>query len=323
MGIGSIWSCRFIHGFRAAAVAAVALVVACGGGSAAGPHADAGRLDSSTDGQLSIDAPVGDAPGPDLTPVPRDTAPPCSEGGTCGAGLTCCGGLCVDTKRDPLNCGMCGQACASGQFCTGTACHEAVFANVCDNPSATVVKDPFDIDNTAALAIGGALAGSCVPPTSVSPRDQNDGDVLDPAGRPLGGGSISYLTGGGAFGQHLVAYLEKAALSAIYFTGDGMTAQFHNRRTGEIVVTTPYSALGESHDYFFVQMTVEPMSGTLCVSAAGMFAPGTVAAGFWVPTEMVPKRATYSDSWYVYEWTDSGDKIPNAADTFRLVAHGR
>jgi endo-1,4-beta-xylanase len=40
----------------------------------------------------------------------------------CAAGQSLCGTTCVSTQLDPLNCGVCGQACASGQSCVGGAC---------------------------------------------------------------------------------------------------------------------------------------------------------------------------------------------------------
>jgi stigma-specific protein Stig1 len=313
-------------------------ILGCGGGSKTPASRDAGRGDGGADAAIdaaidaAVDAPVvpdaavdvtPDGPPPDVRELFVDAAVGCSEGGTCAAPLSCCNGVCVDTSKDPRHCGACGQTCSATQFCTGTACSETVFANVCTNPNATVIKDQYDPDNNAAAAIGSALTMSCMPPTMVVARDQGEAGVLTASGRPLAGVGNTYLIGGGSFGQRAVDYLDKTDMTPVYLTFDGVTAQFLNRRTGEVLVTTLASALNDGHDFFYLQMFVEPLGGTLCINTIGMYAPGTVAGGFWLSTEIIPKRAMYTDTWYAFEWIDSGDKIPNAADTFRLIAHGR
>ena len=138
----------------------IVLVTGCGGGDDtpatavdSGAPADSG-VDATTvdtsdtnappDEGLDVTTDDGTDAGTDAFDATdsRDSGPPCPDGG-CGAGLTCCAGSCVDTTKDPLNCGACSKACALTQFCTGTKCSEAVFANVCDNPNATVLKDPY------------------------------------------------------------------------------------------------------------------------------------------------------------------------------------
>jgi hypothetical protein len=312
----------------------VAFAMNLGCGTDAAPPRDGGAdgapvtVDAARD--AAVDAPVTpvvdaapEGPPRDVREVLLDAAVLCTEAGTCAAPWTCCSGICVDTSKDPRNCGACGTACSAVQFCTGTACTEAVFANICGNPNAVVIKDQYPADNDTAAGIGTALMTSCMPPTMVMARDQGEPGVLSGGGRPLAGSGTSYLIGGGTFGQRAVDYLDKTDMTPLYLTGDSMKIELHKRGTGEVVVSAPPSTLNDSHDYFYVQLFVEPLSGTLCVNSIGMFAPGTVAGGFWLSTEIIPKRAMYPDTWYVYEWTDSGDKIPNAADTFRLVAHGR
>ena len=282
-------------------------------------------------GSPSVEASLADAPmtsdasrdaAPDLV-VMRDAAIPCSETVACPQPFTCCGGTCVDITSDPRHCGSCGQICADTQFCTSTACSDTVFASVCDNPHVTVIKDPYDTDNNAAATIGDALMGTCMLAPMVMARDQGAPGVLDPAGRPLAGGGTSYLAGGGSYGQHVIDYLDRAGLTSVYFINNGTMFGFRNRHTTQDLVWAPASTLTESHDFFLAQVVVEPVSGTLCVSVLGLFAPGTSAGAYWVAAEMIPKRAMYTDSWYIFEWTDGGDKIPNATDTFRLVDHGR
>jgi hypothetical protein len=38
------------------------------------------------------------------------------------AGMTCCGGVCVNTQTDPTNCGTCGNACSGGGCIKGACC---------------------------------------------------------------------------------------------------------------------------------------------------------------------------------------------------------
>jgi stigma-specific protein Stig1 len=51
-------------------------------------------------------------------------AQPCDASGGCPGSSTCCGGFCIDTNSDPLNCGGCGSGCAGGAaaLCCGGQC---------------------------------------------------------------------------------------------------------------------------------------------------------------------------------------------------------
>ncbi len=234
----------------------------------------------------------------------------------------CCGGYCVDTAKDPANCGQCGVACMANEFCTGTTCDTAILANVCDNAMATVATDAYQVDNHAGAAMGAALTADCVPPTMVLQTSQNAQGVLDPAsGRPITGAGDTFIAGGGGYGQSGAAYLEKS-ITPLYFWGDGTTAQIRTR-DGKAVVTTADTGLTAQHDFFYVQLSVEPQSGTLCLSGVGMQSPGTAAAGYYTGAELIPNRAKYTSNWYVFEWLDTnGDSIANAGDTFTQLMAG-
>lgn len=53
--------------------------------------------------------------------------------GSCTGGKQCCGGLCIDTTSDPLNCNKCGATCTGSQTqcCSGTCVDPLTTANNC------------------------------------------------------------------------------------------------------------------------------------------------------------------------------------------------
>jgi Stigma-specific protein, Stig1 len=255
-------------------------------------------------------------------PIPCDAQASCS---TDASPVMCCGGYCVDTAKDPANCGQCGNGCTANQFCTGTACDDAIIANLCANPSATVVFDPYDIDNEAGASMGAALHTVCVPATSVVQLPQTAPGVLDPSGseRPITGVGNTFIAGGGPHGQNGNDYMElEANLSPLYLRNDGTNSRILTR-AGTEVLNVPDTTLSEHHDYFYVQLAVEPQSGTLCLSGVGILGGGTQAAGYYTATELIPHRANYTASWYVFEWQDSNnDSIAGALDTYTMKTAG-
>ena len=262
------------------------------------------------------------------SPVVEPGGSACDSTHKCSGALRCCASVCTDTARDPRNCGACGVACTAGQFCTGTKCDSAIFSNLCANPKATVDLGQFAPDNAAGVALGAALTTSCSPAVAVGQASQLSGILEGDAGRPNIGGGDTLVVGGGGFGQLAVQYLDSSGLSPIFLKTDGVTAQYIVRATGApAFAAVMVSDLTAHHDYFFVELVVEPESGTLCFVGAGILAPGTAAAGYYGSTQLIPNRAADMHSWEAVEWTDApgsggtpGDGIPNAGDTFRVVA---
>jgi hypothetical protein len=72
------------------------------------PVPDAGSVTPMPD----AGAPLCDCANPACDLKPCDAANPAA---------VCCGTSCRDLSSDPLNCGMCGGACATGQTCRGVA----------------------------------------------------------------------------------------------------------------------------------------------------------------------------------------------------------
>ena len=291
-----------------------------------GGSSDGGGGDAATADAAIGDAAIGDGAIVDASPDAAvaiacdvDAQSPCGDAGV----LTCCNGTCVNTAADPMNCGACANACTSTQFCTGTKCDDLIVANICDNPNATISLDPYTADNTAGAAIGTGLA-ACTPAVTVTQVNQSDGGIVDPVtGRPITGVGNMFVTGGGGFGQLGDHYLDSQALTRLYVTADGVTEQIVDRTTGMNLVDEVDTDLTLHHDFFYVQLTVEPISGTLCFMGVGMLQYGTAAAGYYVGAVMIPNLPSYTDAWYVYEWTDTNnDGIANDGDTFTMTNSG-
>ena len=100
--------------------------------------------------------------------VATDTPP--TDTSRCAASQTECAGQCVDTRSDGNNCGACGTACATGQFCDNGAC-----AVSCNAPrticGATCTDTATDVMNcgacgTACGAMQSCMAGVCTCPAA-------------------------------------------------------------------------------------------------------------------------------------------------------------
>jgi hypothetical protein len=304
---------------RSGSVAFALLLIHCSGvssnkvQSSGNDPPDGSTSDSDVDGRTGADA-----------GGPGEGGIPCSvdAGARCPGALSCCEGWCTNTAEDPRNCGMCGNACSTTQFCTGLACDDAVLPNICANPSATVIQDQYAIDNQAGAQVAQALAG-CTPPVTYWTTTQ-DGGALDPTThRPLLGPGQTLIAGGGAYGQSSVAYLDSAGDSPAYIVENTTDVWIYDRATDVAVVHDLVANLTASHDYFLLVLAVEPISGTLCFTAAGPQAPGTTAAAYYFTNVVMPALSTFTGSWYALEWTDTNmDGVPDAGDTFTTRGSG-
>jgi hypothetical protein len=280
-----------------------------------------GSADAADDASLpdasSPDATLSDASSPDASPS-DDGSPDAATDGSSPE---------VDASPE-------GASNASA-----VRCESATFAHLCDNPSATVFFDQYDTDNQSALMMANALQEACQV-TIISPMRNDAGAVADPnvldpvSGQAKTGIGNLCLIGGGAFGQRAVAYIDDNSLSDVVvgsgLTDAGVFAVYFTDRTvpsapKNIAVEAPYSASNSTHDFFLLQLTVDPRNGSTCLGAIGLTGQGTLAAGYYAAKRLIENGAyaTTSKSWLLYEWTDEDDGgTPDDNDTYTLVASG-
>ncbi|MDP9000466.1 MAG: hypothetical protein M3O46_10190 [Myxococcota bacterium] len=278
---------------------------------------DGGQQDGSDASEAAADA------GIPAIPCSVDGGDAGDAGSACPGMLTCCNGWCADTSKDPKNCGACGNPCTATQFCTGLACDDAILKNICANPKATWLIDDYGADNAASNDMGTGLAMGCTPPVTILTASEDGGTAQDPiSARPITGAGDTLVAGGGWFGHASVVYMDGQGLTPLILSNDGTNAWILNRKTMMNIVFTNQTLVTAQHDYFLLELSVEPTSGSLCFFGYGMDAGGTGAAGYFFRNNVVPNRATFTDAWYVYEWTTTGAGVPSASDTFTLLAHG-
>jgi len=264
----------------------------------------------------------------------------------CRSDMVCCSERCSDLTVDSRNCGACGKACASGQFCGRTACdsngeggaggaesetcvecHDTTLAGVCSVAKVTVIldtnKNSSDGNRVPGRAIGAALRDACPTKPALAEAEQDSVEALNiTTGRPVSDSSELLVVAGGPFYQNLEGYLEEQKITPLYWTYDNETSAYRRAGTKEAIVSLPISGDHDSHDFFIVQFTRDPASGSLILNVQGFWLSGTVAGAYQVIHGLLPELSKQDKAWYAYEWTDQdGDKAPDLNE-IRLVDSG-
>jgi hypothetical protein len=195
------------------------------------------------------------------------------------------------------------------------------FQNLCAEGSAVVLLDGRQPDDDAGLKLGLALETGC-PGMLWTAVDAGVDAGIDPAsGKPVTSAGTVLVAAGGPFVQELVAYLEVNA-SPVYFASDSNYDYFNRRDAGNIV-TALTTAITSAHDYFVVELVMDPSTGTLSLVSYGFNYPGTAASEWYFANRVLPGSGTSTAGWYVVEWTDTdGNGVPDSADTFTVIAFG-
>lgn len=249
-------------------------------------------------------------------------SPPCT-GNTSPDGGACCSGRAVELARDDAHCGSCTTACSATQFCTGTACAPLALSSVCSTPVANVLYDGLSIDDQVAASLGTTLSSVCSPGLTVNAWPSNDAGVLlnTTTGQPWAHGGALFAIAGGPFGQKLVGYLERSAVSEVKFSSNA-TDNVLMRQSGAVLVQAPFGQTSATHDWFVLELVKQPSRGSPSLVAYGFGPQGTMAAQYYLQTQIIPSLNTFTKAWYVIEWTDGAAVGVGAGDTFTLVASG-
>ncbi len=274
----------------------------------------------------------------------------------CSSGLICCSQRCSNLAIDSRNCGSCGHACGSSQFCGLTACantgaggsgagggagsgaggaagagsgscvecRDTTLANLCSVGKVTVIldtnKNASDGNRVPGRAMGAALRDKCVPKPLLTEAEQDSVEALNlTTGRPVSNSSELLVVAGGPFFQNVEGYLEEQDIAPLYLKVSGDVTEFRRSSTNKVVVSLPVAGDHDSHDIFIIQFMRDSASGSLVLNEQGFWLSGTVAGAYQVINGLLPQLAQQTKAWYAYEWTDkNGDKAPDQNEILLL-----
>lgn len=264
----------------------------------------------------------------------------------CEGGLTCCSLHCAELATDSKNCGSCGNACGTGQFCGAVecgqggaggaasepcvACHDTTLANICSVSKIIVILDTTENpDNSGnrdeGRKVGAALHAQCSPAPVLTEAEQDSVDALNiTTGRPVSGGGELLVVAGGPYYQKLEGYLEEQKIAPLYWKHDAVAGITQFRKTADdaLVVERATAGAHDTQDDFIIQFSRDPVSGSLILNVQGFWLSGTMAATYQITTGFLPQLETRDKGWYAYTWTDAdGDKAPDANE-IELIASG-
>jgi hypothetical protein len=193
----------------------------------------------------------------------------------------------------------------------------------------TFILSGAPVDDALTPVLAAALTSGCPSPPVTTIEPEAASVAINPTtAQPVAGAGDIIVELGGPYTSKVARYVESQGLTRIYdTTPDGNVVGFyaHSADGGADpeVAVEPFSAFTPTHDFFKIEMVVDPVSGTRIFQVYGIFAPGTVAATWFFQNRVLPNLSAYPLRYYVYEWThgDAGAN-PGASDTFTLIASG-
>ncbi|RYZ10334.1 MAG: hypothetical protein EOO73_01815 [Myxococcales bacterium] len=238
----------------------------------------------------------------------------------CSGGLTCCSLHCTERAVDSQNCGACGTACSSAQFCGLSECQDVAVANVCSVSKVIVIldtrKNDADGNRVTGRAIGSALETQCASTPALTEAEQDSVAALNfTTGQPVSDGGELLVVAGGPYYQAVEGYLETQKIAPLYWKVLPDATEYRKTSNDETVLSLPIEGDHDSRDLFIIQFMRDPNSGSLILNAQGLWLSGTKAAAFQVENAILPNLAAADKAWYAYEWQDAdGDQAPDLGE---------
>jgi len=199
---------------------------------------------------------------------------------------------------------------------------ETTFRDLCRFDQVVVIENGLSVDDQVGNSAAAALASGCGATPVTRRVAQDDPGILDPGtGRPLIAADELVVIGGGDGPNRAIAYLLAADTPLVWSDANNLATIRERATDRRIVADGPFSS---SHDYAMVMVIEEPIGGGRVLSAQGLTANGTSAAGSWFATAIAPQVTSSTARWEVIEWTDTdGTPGVTAGDTLVLVDTGR
>jgi len=112
----------------------------------------------------------------------------------------------------------------------------------------------------------------------------------------------------------------------IYFNYDASNFNFRRSSDNTVVGSMPIANAGVGQDVFMIEIFTDANGRTVMIMY-GFTYLGTLAASTYFKFVIAPSLTTYTDSYYVYRWTDassgvSANGIPDMGDTYIPITSG-
>lgn len=239
------------------------------------------------------------------------------------SGDTCCEGNCANLAFNAYHCDACGTECGGGESCFEGSCRPAAFAGVCDAKGLIQIKNGFDDDDAAGRIIGNAIADAC--DLDLESVEHLDGDVTDDEGNILPGAGEVLVVPGGIYVSPVAEKMEIDQFAAVYFLGDEFgdgSGGFYEMDGDEIVSWGP-GDVGETRDFFVLQISPDPVGSRFVIQASGAAFYGTRAAARFFVDQVANDFRGATERWYVVEWNDEDeDGQPSSGDSYEVHGDG-